>query len=182
MVHMVHWVIIPNSSLFWGLYSIYVCPFSLTWHRLPLEEAEYCPQPAGVRLGYVTCFDQQDWVEVTVPLWAEVLTGVACPLCFAVYHSLWEHNGGAYGHIWSRSEFNWACSLSPELNPEIEFLKMNHNSSQTLEGEINACCFKSLNFGVVFREAIASIACFLVVSFASVQIMSSLSFYGRGSP
>lgn len=154
MVHMVHWVIIPNSSLFWGSTIYIYMPFSIDLGSSPTR---------GGRVLFPTrwCWARpRDLLRPTelgggngVPLQAEVLAGVACSLCLTVYHSWWEHNGGAYGHIWSRPEFSWACNLSPELNLEIEFLKVNHNSSQTHEGEINAC-FKSLNFGVVFHEAL----------------------------
>ena len=46
------------------------------------------------------------------------------------------------------------AAWSSELNPETESLQVTCINSQTHEGEINASCFKSLNFGVVFHAAL----------------------------
>ena len=152
---MVHWVIVPNSSLFEG-YTVYM--YMAFFSDLALSPTRGGRVLSPTHWCWAWPRDLLWPTELgggnSVPLQAEVLTAVPCSLCLTVCHSLSEHNGGAYGRIWSRPEFNRACSLSPELSPEIEFLKVNHNSSQTHEGEINAYCFKSLNFGVVFREAL----------------------------
>lgn len=91
---------------------------------------------------------------------AEAVIDTAYALCLNFCHSLGECHG--LGDQYSKEnmeihevDLNPAFSLEPRVgNLKLSLTQVNYSNSQTRERKVNAYCFKSLNFGVVFYAAL----------------------------